>query len=382
MDLFGEEQKAEEPIDLSSSGDFEPAAPEGLQPPHKSDVFYEHTAIEQDVLTLWNSGRMPHALVFNGLKGIGKATFAYRLARFILNETSDASGGLFDGEDSKPENLFIPRDNSVFHKVASEGHTDILTIKRPFDERKGVFKNEIPVSEIRKVAPFLRKTSGAGGWRVVIIDDANHMNRNGQNALLKILEEPPKNTILILVTHGAGGLIPTIRSRCRFIAFNPLSNDTLYDLLNTAAGAPLMPNDSDILSELAQGSAGEAVSLLEQGGIDSIATIIDCLSSLENAVEEDVDRFALSFGKSGAKDVIDQFIFVLRWWFETLIRMNVNGETSKHIGNLEVKTPKGHDLKSLLTLQETIEEHIKACQFGNIDTRYMIFKTLRMIQNG
>lgn len=382
MDLFGDAPSEEDSIDFIDDAPFLATEPQGMQPPHKSDIFFGHEQIEKEMLALWNSGRMPHALVLNGLKGVGKATFAYRLARFVLNETDDSSQGLFGGEDVKPANLALLRDNAVFQRVASGGHSDIMTLARPFDDRKGEFKNEIPVDDIRKVAPFLRKTSGAGGWRVVIIDDANCMNRSGQNALLKILEEPPKNALLILVTHGAGGLLPTIRSRCRFVAFDVLSDDILNDLMDMAAGSPLMPNDSDILTALAQGSAGQAIDLLERGGIEVITNILECLASLPDATEEDIDRFSLSFGKSGAKDVIDQFIFVLRWWFQTTILLCVNGQSSKHVGHLSIKIPNGHDLQSLLRLSETVEAHIHSCKNGNLDTRYMIFKTLRMIQNG
>jgi DNA polymerase-3 subunit delta' len=226
-----------------------------------------------------------------------------------------------------------------------------------------------------------------GGWRVTIIDDANLMAGAGtssasQNVLLKILEEPPKDALLILVTHGAGGLLPTIRSRCRFINFHPLSDDHVNDLLVKAnGGVPLMPSDADILIALSQGSAGQAIQLFEQGGIEQIVTILDCLASLETANEDMLDRFALSFGKSG-KTALDQFLFVLRWWFEMIVRMQINGQQTYTVGHIDITIPNHTQLADFLHLQENIEEHIKTCQSGNLDTRYMIFKILRMIQNG
>jgi len=229
MSLFGDELERDDGFE----GDYEPLSVQAdiLQPPQKSSFFIAHDNVETALLKQWNINRMPHALVLNGLKGIGKATFAYRLARFALKESRDGGeSGLF-GEEGAPKTMDIANNHPVFTKIASGGHPDLLTIGRPFDDKKGQFKDDIPVDDIRKVAPFLRKTSSDGGWRVVIIDDANTMNRNGQNALLKILEEPPKNALLILVTHGAGGLLPTIRSRCRFVSFDALDENQIAEIL-------------------------------------------------------------------------------------------------------------------------------------------------------
>jgi DNA polymerase-3 subunit delta' len=351
-----------------------------LKPPHQSSLFLGHENVENEMLSLWNSGRMPHAFILNGIKGIGKATFAYRLARFILKESEGGAGGLF-GDDMTPENLNVAHDHPVSAKVASGGHPDILTIARPFDERKGQFKNEIPVDDIRKVAPFLRKTSGDGGWRIVIVDDANMMNRNGQNALLKILEEPPKNALLMLVTHGAGGLLPTIRSRCRFVAFDALDDAHVSTLLNKAVDTPVMPSDGDILKAMTHGSAGQAIELLQDDGISAVHVLLGGLAQIQNLSEDQIDALALSYGKSGDAKTITQFHFILNWWFETLIDIAVKGQKTQYVGGIELEIPMGYDLKKLLMKHEEVEAHIHACLNGNLDKRYMIFKTLRMIQN-
>jgi DNA polymerase-3 subunit delta' len=375
MSLFGDEfdddVKDDDIVDVQVSE-------ETLQPPQKSDMFLGHETQEQEILNAWNAGRMPHAIVMNGVQGIGKATFAYRLARFILKQSAD-NGGLF-GEDVKPETLSVSSDHPVFSKIASGGHTDLLTITRPFDEKKGQFKSEIPVGDIRKVAPFLRQTSGAGGWRVVIIDDSNTMNRNGQNALLKILEEPPKNALLILVTHGSGGLLPTIRSRCRFMAFDVLNDTHVKTLLNTASDVPIMPADMDILTAMADGSAGQAIALLNEGGIEAVNIMLNALARIDDMSIDQIDALALSYGKSGDAKTITQFHFILNWWFEKIIMMAVNGQSMQTIGHLDLTVPQGRELQSLLRLHEDVEAHIQACIHGNLDKRYMIFKTLRMVQ--
>lgn len=385
MNLFGDDvidEDFDDADDFASSfvDDYPVTEKETLQPPQSSSLFLGHEQIEKDLLALWNSNRMPHAIVLSGLQGIGKATFAYRLARFILKESSqDSAEGLF-GDDAKPENLSIPADDPVFSKVASGGHPDLMVVTRPFDEKKGQFKDDIPVDDIRKVAPFLRKTSSNGGWRVVIVDDANTMNRNGQNALLKILEEPPKKALLILVTHGAGGLLPTIRSRCRFVSFMPLVHDDVMTLLNKDSEEPVMSNDGEILSAISEGSAGQAITMLQGGGVQHVHVLLDALGRVRSLSNDQIDALALSYGKSGDTKSLQHFTFILNWWFETLIYMAAAGQKVKTIGNIDMRIPEGEDVQSLLRLQEDVAEHIETCINGSLDKRYMIYKALRMVQ--
>lgn len=382
MSLFDEDDNDFD-MDTSYDAMMSESSSEGLKEPKDANLLISHDKIEQDMLSMWNAERMPHALIFNGLKGIGKATFAYRLARFVMKESEggDAGAGLFGGDDAKPESLSIPNDHHVFSKISSGGHPDMMVVGRPFDERKGEYKNDIPVDEIRKVAPFLRKTSSNGGWRVVIIDDANLMNRNGQNALLKILEEPPQKALLILITHGAGGLLPTIRSRCRFVPFETLNDNQVQDLLEKSAqGSPVMPADKDILCAMASGSAGKAIELHQEGGLESVHIVLDALGQLHDLSESQIDALALSYGKSGDKKIIEKFSFIIDWWFRAVIDLTVKGLRTTQIGGIDITVPRGATLQSLLKLHEDVDAHIKSSMFGNLDKRYMIFKTLRMIQ--
>ncbi len=119
----------------------------------------------------------------------------------------------------------------MFRRVAASGHADLLTVERQFDEDKGRYKKDIAVDDVRKIAPFLRLTAAEGGWRVVIVDGADGMNRAGQNAVLKILEEPPKGALLLLLTERPSALLPTIRSRCRLLTLPPLEDAVVDQLL-------------------------------------------------------------------------------------------------------------------------------------------------------
>ena len=159
-------------------------------PRHNPDLLAHHAA-EQVLLDAWNSGRLPHAWLIGGIPGIGKATLAFRFARFVLSNGEEATGGLF-GDPPPATSLYVAPSHPVFTRVASNGHADLLTIERPFDDKKGRLKTDIPVDQVRRIAPFLHLTAAEGGWRVVIVDGADRLNTNGQNAILKILEEPPR----------------------------------------------------------------------------------------------------------------------------------------------------------------------------------------------
>src|SRR5712691_11401764 len=167
-----------------------------------------HEAAERELRRLTEAGRLPHAILLCGPRGIGKATLAFRLARFLLARSGDGFG---DGDGG----LAIDPEQSVFHRVASGGHADLLTVERTYDPRRRRLRSEILVEDTREIAGFFRLTAAEEGWRIVIVDGAEEMNRNAANALLKILEEPPRRALLLLVSHSPGRLLPTIRSRCR-----------------------------------------------------------------------------------------------------------------------------------------------------------------------
>ena len=182
-----------------------------------------HQEIEALVLRQFNEKRLPHALLLTGKKGIGKATFAYRLARFLL-APHDTGISLF-GDALSPESLYIAPEHPVFRKTITGSHPDLLVIEA----------EDIKIELARKIPEFLSLTPAESNWRVVIIDSAEAMNRNAANALLKILEEPSAQAVLLLVSHNPGALLPTIRSRCRMIKFPALKKEDFTTILSSAA---------------------------------------------------------------------------------------------------------------------------------------------------
>src|SRR5436309_552463 len=241
----------------------EPAAPA----PRANPDLLGHETAEAELRRLFDSGRMPHALLLSGPRGIGKATLAFRLARFVLaNGGGDGPpGGLF-GEPGASD-LAITPDSGTFRRVASGGHADLLTVERAYDPRRRRLRGEIIVENTREIGTFLRLTPAEGGWRVVIVDGADEMNRNAANALLKILEEPPRRALLLLVAHGPGRLLPTIRSRCRRFPLTPLPPAIVRELL--LRYRPDLPApQAEALTALSSGSIGRALDLAAAGGIE------------------------------------------------------------------------------------------------------------------
>src|SRR5207249_3413997 len=157
------------------------------------------------------------------------------------------------GEEGGSSGLAIPPESGTFRRVASGGHADLLTIERAYDPRRRRLRGEIVVGDTREIAAFLRLTPAEGGWRVVVVDGADEMNRNAANALLKILEEPPRRALLLLVAHSPGKLLPTIRSRCRRLPLAPLPAAIVFRLL--ARYRPDLPEaEAAALTALCAGS--------------------------------------------------------------------------------------------------------------------------------
>ena len=163
--------------------------------------------------------------------------------------------------------LAIPPDSGTFRRVASGGHADLLTVERAYDPRRRRLRSEIVVDDAREIAAFLRLTPAEGGWRVVVVDGADEMNRNAANSLLKILEEPPRDALLLLVAHSPGRLLPTIRSRCRRFPLAPLPAAIVRRLL--AQYRPDLPeHQAEALTALSAGSIGRALDLAAAGGVE------------------------------------------------------------------------------------------------------------------
>ncbi len=246
--------------------------------PRENTYFTGQDTAEQTFLDAWSSGRLAHAWLICGPRGIGKATLAYRMARFALSQALESEASLF--ADPEPASLQMMAEHPVFKRIAALGHGDFRAVERPWtDSKKTKRKTTIGVNEVREIGSFLRLTPAEGGWRVVVIDAADEMNRNAANAVLKVLEEPPRRALLFLVSHNPARLLPTIRSRCRRLILEPLELKTVAALLMRYR-PDLATSDVEPLSVLADGSIGRAIDLAEAGGLDLFRQMIGVLATL------------------------------------------------------------------------------------------------------
>jgi DNA polymerase III subunit delta' len=234
----------------------EPDRVEGqAQPRETYDLVGQDAALARAARAI-RSGRRPQAWLIAGPPGIGKATLAYRIARYLLRHGASAAG---------PPDLSVPANDAVSRQIEAQAHPGLLVLRRRENDR-GKLKSVLDVDEVRRLGGFFGLTAEAGGWRVAIVDSADEMNDNAANALLKILEEPPARGLLILISHAPGRLLPTIRSRSQRLDLKPLDETVL-----SAALGRLLPDvngeDRAVLARLSEGSLGLALRLSGEEGL-------------------------------------------------------------------------------------------------------------------
>ncbi len=224
--------------------------------PRETTVLFGHREAETTLLNAYRSGRIPHAWLIGGPQGIGKATLAYRMARFVLAHSDPLAPAV-----ARADNLQMDPADPVARRVAAGAHGGLLVLQRTVNER-GVMRSVITVDESRETISFFGSTAAAEGWRVCLVDTVDELNPNAANALLKILEEPPRQSLFLLVSHAPGRVLPTILSRCRRLMLRPLSTS---DVIKAASRAAELPVDDPSLveaAEAAEGSVARALTLL------------------------------------------------------------------------------------------------------------------------
>jgi DNA polymerase-3 subunit delta' len=223
--------------------------------PRATAELFGHAEAEHALLDAYRSGRMPHAWLIGGPAGVGKATLAYRLARFVLAHP-DPSAAVVQSAQS----LAVDPQHPAFRRVAAQAHPDLLTLERvPGDT--GTMRTFIVVEQVARTVSFFGSTAGEGGWRVCIVDSADELNPPSANKLLKVLEEPPPRSLFLLVSHAPGRLLPTIRSRCRRLMLSPLAPT---DVVRAVAATGMADDQAEIASaaKAADGSVGRALALI------------------------------------------------------------------------------------------------------------------------
>ncbi|WP_417259114.1 DNA polymerase III subunit delta' [Celeribacter sp.] len=352
---------------------------EGVPHPRETLTLFGQAQAEADFLDAFNADRLHHAWLITGPKGVGKATLAWRIARFLLDrplEDHDA-GGMFGDAIALPDadTLEINHDTPVYRRTAQLAEPRLCLIRRAWDVKKGKHAAQISVEDVRKLNAFFHMSATDGGRRVVIVDAADEMNVSAANALLKTLEEPPKNAFLLLVSHQPSRLLPTIRSRCRALRLGPLDPENLAQALD-AAGFDAADR-SDALAELAGGSVGEALRLTNQDGIEAYTEIVALFSKMP---QFDRPR-ALKLAEScvGAANVT-RYELVVGLIDRFLIRLARTGagrpplvEAADGEAKLMARlAPEGQAAKAWATLQQTLSARAAHARAVNLDPAALI----------
>ncbi len=326
--------------------------------PRQQHDFIGHDVAEQQIVQAMAGGRLPHAWLITGAEGVGKATLAYRFARAILANKKNA------------KDLSVDPDASAAKLIAASSHPDLLVLERPFDEKKGRFMQSIPVDDVRKIAPFLRLTGSQGSARVVIVDGAGTLGRAGQNAILKILEEPPENAIILLTAESAAVLLPTIRSRCRVLKLERLSE---LDLRTIATKNDITEN-LDFILKLADGSAAR---LLRYSACEADVLYQSWCDFLRQPTSP-VLRMKLAENWSGRNndDVYYAAQEMMFAWLQRLITAKARGSLPQPLLPPEIAMVQGMyaqlQLESLLRLWDELRGQADDAEHHNLDHKIVL----------
>ena len=335
-----------------------------LHPRHTPDLI-GHEIAERELGAAFASDKLPHAWMICGPRGIGKATLAYRFARYVL-AAFDAPAGA---------GLAVAPDHPVFRRVAAQSHADLSTVERSWDERGKRIRDEIVVGDVRRLSRFFSRKPAEGGWRVAVVDAADDMNRNAANALLKTLEEPPLRGLILLVSHAPGRLLPTIRSRCRKLVLKPLTEEALVSLL----GVHHPDFDDDhrrAVARLAEGSPGRALHLARQGGLIFLGELIEQLASLPDLDVVSLHRFADRLTRRGNESAFETVAWLLTWWLARAIRNAATGPTGPDIvdgeGDLAARLVRRSDLARWVEVWEKTGALLAGVEGTNLARKQVI----------
>ncbi len=346
----------------------------GWPHPRETRALFDHGGAEAVVAEAIASGRLHHGWLISGEEGIGKATFAYRIARFLLAQ-----------EEALPRAVTTldAADERVARQIAQLSHPGLFVVRRAWDISAKRFRQTIAIDEVRALRHFLQRTS-VTPWRVVVVDSADDLNPNSANAILKSLEEPPSRTVFLILSNAPGRLLPTIRSRCRLLRLAPLEPDDLRSAVAEAcAGADRPAPDAEempLLARLSHGSVRRVLQLMDSNALTIAETLTSLLASLPA-----LDRIALHrlVGMTGNRETEAYMIAfdLLEDMLAEVIRASSLGTLPKRFPRLRALTqlmPQG-SLADWAGLWETIREARGEAERLNLDKAALMLTVFEKI---
>ena len=348
-----------------------------------------HKQNEQFILNAWEKNKLPHALLLSGPKGVGKATFAFRVARFLLNNggiDQNSHSGLDFGQQITNKTLAVSSEEIVSRQVVNNAHPNLLVIQRSENSQTKKIRSEIVIDDLKALKSFLNLKASDGRWRIVIIDTIDDMNRNSANAILKILEEPPRKVIFMLINNSGGQILPTIKSRCQSLKFSALSKDDLVFALQSY-GANLEESNIDLVYQLSCGSMRTANEILSSDFLKNLNDIKGLISGVWPVFVLDSEAIFEKWQKSTKQDptyeLEDKILIIKNWLSDGLIRHSTSKRGSHPAINEEEKLFERlintHGLEKFLERLHEIERLVTKSKGLNLDKKEIFFKFIRLL---
>ena len=350
---------------------------EGVPHPRETAALFGHERAEAELAGALAAGRLHHGWLLAGRQGIGKATLAYRFARHALAQPAE--------RDPLGQSLDIAPETTAARQVLALSHPGLLVIRRPWDQRAKRHPTAIPVDEVRRLKGFLAHTADAGQWRVVIVDSADELNVNAANALLKSLEEPPRQTVFLLLTAEPGRLLPTIRSRCRTLALAPLGEADLkraaLEAFKRMEGEPPGASDWPRLVDLAEGSARRLLTLWMGDGLKLAGRIEQVLAALPRLDWGAVHTLADELASAAAADKLETFYDLLLQLIARMVRARARcGDSGGPEAALAARLIPEAALATWAELWETVVREKRVATALNLDRKSLILDTFSRIE--
>ncbi|WP_257164797.1 DNA polymerase III subunit delta' [Bradyrhizobium sp. SRS-191] len=327
--------------------------------PRETTALFGHREAEAALLAAYRSGRMAHAWLIGGPQGIGKATLAYRMARFVLTHRDPMAA-----EVRAADSLHVDADDHVARLIASEAHGGLLTLERSAND-KGVLRTVITVDETRETISFFGSTAAVEGWRVCIVDTVDELNPNAANALLKILEEPPQQSLFLLVSHAPARVLATIKSRCRRLSLRALSTE---DVISAAAEATDVDGGDPALREAAkasEGSVSRTLMLMGGDGLQLQTRTAALLASLPRMDAGELHALGDALGTSDRVALASFLDSIERWVAERLRAADPNAELPR--------------LARLAEVWEKIVRAARDTESYNLERKPLVFSVFGML---
>ena len=276
----------------------------GAPHPRFGQKLVGHKAAEAELLAAYRAGRLAHAWLIGGAEGVGKATIAWRFARFLFANPDPTAPRVREARD-----LNVDASHPAARQLAALSHPDFALIRREWKSNPKRLGTEIGVDDVRHALQVFQMSAAFGGWRICIVDSAEDLNRSSANALLKMIEEPPQRSLILIVSHRPGQVLPTIRSRCRKLKLDPLSAAEIADVVATL-GSPWSEAKPEAIADAAQRANGSIREALARLGpeLEGIGALIDStIADLPRPDPRAVARLAEALAGRSAAEAYQAF---------------------------------------------------------------------------